>query len=157
MSSYQVSGSLQNNDFITDPEVPCPENLPEPLGWNLLVRPYPIETQTKGGIILSSDEVNYMNTVTNIGRVIKIGPCCWNKPEHGEPWVEEGDFVSYPKHVGSYRKFKGVSYVLLGDDEIVEKLPDPLVFDNDAQSSYLRINIPKEHLEKYNTIYKTKK
>ena len=60
-----------------------------------------------------------------------------------------GDFVAYPKHVGAKRKFKGVSYVVLNDDEITDFLPDPQVFNEDG----CKLNIPKEDLEMYNTIY----
>lgn len=156
--SYQAPSRLNSNDYITDPRVEDPENLPEPLGWNLLVRPYPINNQTRGGIFLNDSEIDYMNTVTNIGRVVLVGSCCWNKSEHGgEPWVEVGDFVSYPKHVGSLRKFKGVSYILLGDDEIVERLTDPLIFGEGPGTGYMQIDIPQEDLEKYNTIYNKKR
>lgn len=153
---YQKSSGLDNNDFITDPNVPDPDNLPEPLGWNIYVRPYPINEQTKGGIILPDDEINFMNQQVNIGRVVKIGPCCWNRSQHtnsetGERfnWVNEGDFVSYPKHKGAYRKFKNVSFLILNDDEIVERLPDPLVFEY----SHFEVNIPEDHLKYYNTVY----
>lgn len=156
LNSYQSSSKLSSNSWITDPTVPDPENLPEPLGWCILVRPYPVAQTSKSSIILSSGEMDFLNHVTNIGRVVAVGPCAWNRAEHvmkdgtQRDWVKVGDFVSFPKHVGSKRKFKGVSYVLMVDDEIVERLPDPQVFDD----GYYHINIPQEHLEKYNTIYK---
>ena len=155
-NSYLANTKLDQNTWITPPEVEDPANLPQPLGWCLLVRPYPIhQDKNKSSIIMSESEIDYMNYVTNIGRVVSIGPCCWQGAEHrqnGEQknWVEVGDFISYPKNVGARRKFKGVSYVLLVDDEIVERLPDPQVFDN----SYYRINIPEDHLKKYNTVHK---
>lgn len=157
--SYGAASKLDNNSWITAPEVPDPENIPEPLGWTLLVRPYAVDmNRQKTSIILPEDDMNMMSYLTNIGRVVSIGPCCWNKPEHLDKngnrfdWVKVGDFVSYPKNVGAKRIFKGVSYVLLVDDEIVEKLPDPQVFDED----YYKLNIPQEDLEKYNTIYNKK-
>ena len=158
-NSYLSNTKLDQNSWITPPEVADPDNLPQPLGWCLLVRPYPIhQDKQKSSIIMSESEIDYMNYVTNIGRVVAIGPSCWQGSEHrinGEQknWVEVGDFISYPKNVGARRKFKGVSYVLLVDDEIVERLPDPQVFDN----SYYRINIPDEDLKKYNTIYRETK
>lgn len=150
--AYQSSSKLDQNHWITDPLTPDPANIPVPLGWCLLVRPYPV-VQQKTSIILSPDAMEHMNYVTNIGRVIAVGPCCWNRAEHKmkdgrqQDWVQVGDFVSFPKNVGQRRKFKGVSYVLLVDDEIVERLPDPQVFDD----GFYRINIPEEHLSKYNT------
>lgn len=154
--SYQAPSSLDQTSWITDPNIPDPENLPIPLGYHILVRPYPIEyNKQKSSLILHSNEIDYMNYVTNIARVVSIGPCCWNRAEHRmsdgsqQDWVKVGDFVSYPKNIGARRKFKGVSFVLLADDEIVERLLDPQVFDD---ASY-RVNIPEDHLTKYNTCY----
>lgn len=153
--SYQAGGRLNNEGWITDPSVPDPDNLPVPLGWTLIVRPYPISEKTRGGIILSADDRNLTANVTNIGRVVSLGKCVWNRPHHRDAegnqfkWVEIGDFVAYPKHVGSKRKFKGVSFIVLNDDEITDFLPDPQVFDETGMS----LEIPKEHLEKYNTVH----
>ncbi len=157
-NAYQSKNKLSNNAWITDPRVPNPDNLPEPLGWHLLIRPYPVkegERITKSGLVVSGSEIDFLNYVTNIGRVVAIGPCCYNRQEHkvgGEKqaWVQVGDFVSFPKNVGSKRKFKGVSFIILADDEVVERLPDPQVF-NDA---YYQIDVPEEHMKLYNTYKK---
>lgn len=153
--TYQAGGRLDNADWVTNPTVPDPENLPVPLGWTVLIRPYPITEKTRGGIILSSDDRNSLSNTTNIGRVVSIGRCCWNRSHHKDAsgnqfqWVQVGDFVAFPKHSGAKRKFKGVSYIVLNDDEITDFLPDPQVYD---EQSY-QLDIPKEHLEMYNTIY----
>jgi len=159
-NAYQDASKLSKNEWITDPRVEDPDNLPEPLGWCLLVRPYPVKQNAKvSTIILPDDQIDHVNYLTNIGRVVAVGPSCWTRPEHktkdGEQkdWAEVGDFITYPRNVGAKRKFKGVSYVLLVDDEIVEKLPDPQVFD---EGTYI-LDVPKEHLKKYNTIYNKKK
>lgn len=153
--TYQAGGRLDSADWVTDPLVPDPQNLPVPLGWTLLIRPYPISEKAQGGILLSTDDRNMMSNITNVGRVVSIGKCCWNRSHHKDAdgnqfqWVKGGDFVAYPKHSGAKRKFKGVSYIVLNDDEITDFLPDPQVYD---ETSYT-LNIPKEHLEKYNTIH----
>jgi len=156
---YQAALKLDKNGWITPPEIKDPDNLPQPLGWTLLVRPYPVVQDKKNSTIIMPDsDVDFMNYVSNVGRVVSVGPSCWTRPEHrnseGEqkPWAEVGDFVTYPKNTGARRKFKGVSYVLLVDDEIVEKLPDPQIFNDDMYT----LDIPKEHLEKYNTIFNKK-
>lgn len=159
-NSYQANFKLDANSWITPPDVKDPDNLPIPLGWLLLVRPYPvISNKAKTSIILPGTEVDYMNYVTNIGRVVAIGPCCWNTAEYltkdGEKqnWVEVGDFISFPKNVGARRKFKGVSYVTLTHDDIMERLPDPQVFDD----SFYKLDIPDDHMTKYNTYKKETK
>lgn len=156
---YTAPSNLDANGWITPPSVPDPDNIPNQLGWTLLVRPYPVIQSSNSSILMPETDINYMSYVSNIARVVAIGPCCWTRPEHknkdGErfDWVKVGDFVSYPKNAGSRRKFKGVSYVQLVDDEIVEQLPDPQVFDDDLYT----LEIPQEHLELYNTIYKKEK
>lgn len=150
------NSSLTQNEWITDPLTEDPQNLPEPLGWTLLIRPYPVKSdEKKSTIILPGDEIDRLNYVTCVGRVIAVGPCCWTRSEHRDKdgerfdWVEVGDFVAYPRHVGAKHKFKGVSYMVLVDDEITQKLPDPQVFDDD----YYTLDIPEEHLTKYNSIH----
>lgn len=134
---YTQGTKISKNTLCSDPRLPDPENLPEPLGWNLLVRPYPVEETTKSGLILPEESVDFYSRMLNIARVVKIGPCCWSRRDHYDRngnqfnWVDVGDVVSYPKHVGVGRKISGIYYVLLGDDEIVEKLPDPSVVNTD--------------------------
>lgn len=154
--SYQSRTRLNDETWVTDARVPDPEHIPIPLGWNILIRPYRIETKTAGGIILTGDDVNFESNLTNIGRVVAIGPCCWSRSYHLDKdgnrfdWVKIGDFISYPKHVGHKRKYKGVSFVVLNDDEVTDLLPDPHVYN---LGKGLQIDIPQEDLEKYNTIY----
>lgn len=156
-NAYEAKSKLSTNSWITAPEEPDPKNLPEPLGWHLLIRPYPIKSLSS--LTLPGSEVDFMNYVTNIGRVVAIGPACWNRVEHKNKegtrfeWCKVGDFVSFPKNVGAKRKFKGVSFIILQDDEIVERLPDPQVFDN----AYYSMDIPEEHMKLYNTYKKETK
>ncbi len=153
--SYQTQSALHRNSWITAATVPDPDNLPIPLGWTVLIRPYSVKDKTSGGIIMANNEIDFMNYVTNIGRIVAIGPCCWSQPHHKSTegktfqWAKVGDFVSFPKNVGARRKFKGVSYVMVIDDEITEILRDPLVSDTPGSV----MDIPQEHLEKYNTVY----
>lgn len=155
MQSYQSNSTMNQNEWISDPTVSDPDNLPIPLGWTVQLRPYGISSVSAGGIILDHGIIDFMNYTLNIGRVVAIGESCWNRPEHknkdGEryEWCKIGDFVSYPRNTGAKRKFKGVSFIMVTDDEVLEILRDPLVFDN---SSY-KLNIPEEDLKKYNTIY----
>jgi co-chaperonin GroES (HSP10) len=158
-NTYQAKSKLDKNSWITPPNEPDPENLPVPLGFLLLVRPYPVITnREKTTLIIPDEEFDFLNYVTNIGRVVAIGDCCWNREEHRmkdgtkKDWVQVGDFISYPKNTGARRKFKGVSYVVLTDEEVNERLPDPQIFDN----SYYKLDIPEEHMLKYNTYKKGK-
>lgn len=154
---YAEPNKAHKNGWITDPNTPDPDNLPQPLGWNILIRPYPITSDRQvSSLIIPDDHIDFLNHITCIGRVVSVGPSSWNRPEHRnkegqqQDWVQVGDFVTYSKNVGARRNFKGVSFVLLTDDDILERLPDPQVFDGDRY----KVNIPEDHLKRYNTIHK---
>lgn len=153
-NAYTSSSKLSDNSWITDPRVPDPVNLPKPAGWTMLVRPYPITQTQKSSIIQSVDHINFLNHTSQIGRVVDIGSACWSDPKkYGPvPWAKVGDFISIPKNVGARRKYKGVSFILIVDDEMNEVLPDPQVFND---GGYYTVDIPEEHMEIYNT-YKHK-
>lgn len=153
---YMTGSKVDTNKGITPASVPDPENLPIPCGWTILVRPYGVTIdENKTGLILPDEQADYMSYLSNVGRVVAVGPCAWTRPEHRNKqneqfdWVQVGDFVSYAKMAGAKRKFKDVSFVLLVDDEVLEKLPDPLVLDDDLY----KIDIPEDHLTKYNSIH----
>lgn len=153
---YQKPSNLHDNDYITDPREPDPENLPIPLGWNILVRPYPVEQKTKGGIILTANDAEYTRNSTNIARVVAIGPCAWNRAQHKNgngdcfKWFEVGDFIAYPRFKGAMRNYKGVTFCILNDDDPIEVLHDPIVF---SEGDSYKLDIPEEDLIRYNTIY----
>ena len=53
MQQAQMGGALKNDLWITDAEEKAdPKVLPELPGFNLLIRPVSIKSETKGGILL---------------------------------------------------------------------------------------------------------
>ncbi len=160
-NAYQASNKLSKNGWITDPRVEDPKNLPRPQGWLMLIRPYPVKYKSKSSLLMPDSEVDFMNYTTNIGRVVSQGLSCYTKPDHRDrhgnysPWCQVGDFISWPKNIGSRRVYKGVSYVVITDDDMNEVLPDPQVFD-DTEAGY-QLDIPEEHMKKYNTYMKETK
>lgn len=153
-NSYQSSQKLSKNAWISDPRVDDPVNLPIPMGWSVLIRPYPVKYKSKSDLVMPDSEVDFMNYTTNIGRVVAIGRSAFTRPEHRDKdgnyyqWFKVGDFVSWPKNVGARRNYKDVSFVLVVDDDVNEVLIDPQVFD-DTESGY-QLDIPEEHYTKYN-------
>jgi len=115
---------LMNDQWITDNEVPDPDVLPEIPGYHVLVRPFSIRNETKGGIIMPDqfkDDIKYLTTV---GRVVKIGDLAYkdtNKFPYGS-WCKEGDFVCYGKHTGQKFLYKGIRYLLIYDDQVIMKI-----------------------------------
>lgn len=159
-NAYQASNKLSKNGWISDPRVPDPKNLPIPMGWSVLIRPYPVKYKSAikmpsgSTLILPDSEVDFMNYTTNIGRVVAIGRSAFTRPEHRDKdgnyyqWFKVGDFVTWPKNVGARRNYKDVSFVMVVDDDVNEVLIDPQVFD-DTEAGY-QLDIPEEHYQKYN-------
>ena len=116
-----------NDEWITDSEVSDPEVLPEIPGYQILVRPYAIRNETKGGILLPDKFADDMKYLTTVGKVIKIGDTAYmdeDKFPKGA-WCCEGDFVCYTKHSGQKFVYQGIRYILLYDDQIMMKIDNP--------------------------------
>ena len=52
MFEPELSGSMLNDEWLSESTVQDPTPLPKIPGYRLLIRPVPIRTKTKGGIIL---------------------------------------------------------------------------------------------------------
>jgi co-chaperonin GroES (HSP10) len=122
-----------DKSWVTDIETPDPEVLPTMFGYNLLVRPIEPDAQV-GNIYLPDQFREDVHYLTNIGRVMAMGSQCYidadakGKNPHGRyghKWCEVGDYVVWGRHRGQKIKVRGVSCVILADDEIVMGLEDP--------------------------------
>ena len=126
-----MSNSTQNDEWITDDEMPDPETLPNVPGYHILVRPLSITTKTKGGIIMPDkfkDDIQYLTTV---GRVAKVGSLAYKdkgKFPSGS-WCSEGDYVCYGKHTGQKFIYQGIRYLLIYDDQVIMTIEDPADID----------------------------
>jgi co-chaperonin GroES (HSP10) len=137
-----------DKSWITDNNVKDPEVLPDIASYYLLVRPVKVEAKA-GSVLLPDsfkDDVQYL---TNVGRVVKVGPTAWRDNDgsqnpygkFGNHFAKEGDYVIWGKHRGTKLKYQAVSYVLLADDEIVMKVDDPKYvnpMDNIAGTAHYR-------------------
>lgn len=125
-----------NKQWMTDNDVPDPENLPEIATYMILVRPIKVEKKV-GSIELPDSFRDDIQFLTNVGRIVRMGPTAFidtdalyhgHKNPHGKfayKFAEVGDYVVWSKHSGVKVKVKGVTYVLLNDDQILMKVEDP--------------------------------
>lgn len=137
-------GRLDGNksDWVTPNTVPDPDPLPSITGWNVLIRPVEVDTEIKVGesksIILPSQFTEDVKYLTNVGRVVAMGPSCYKDPSvkpsdgayfpygrYGNAWCKVGDYVVWGKHQGTKIMVKGVSFVLLQDELILMTVKDP--------------------------------
>jgi len=132
MQQAQMGGALKNDLWITDAEEKAdPTILPELPGFNILIRPVSIKSETKGGIILPNSTKEDMAYLTTVGKVLSIGDLAYkdiNKFPNGS-WCKEGDYVCYGKHAGTKLFYKGIRLILLFDDQIMMKIEDPKDLD----------------------------
>lgn len=131
----------KNESWITDNEIPDPDPLPQVLQYQVLIRPVKIQEtyKTRSGVDIylpdtAKQDIQYL---TNVGRVVAMGPTAFidtdavhagaSNPhgKFGDKVVKEGDYVVWPKNAGTKVKIKGVTFVLLNDDQLILKVDDP--------------------------------
>ena len=57
------------------------EKLPNPTGWRLLVMPFKVKEETKGGIIIAQETLDRARVATQVGYVLKMGDLCYKDQE----------------------------------------------------------------------------
>lgn len=99
-----------------------------PTGNRVLVKPDPVETKTKSGIVLALDEkLEVAASVT--GTVVAIGELAWKEFVDGvfktvyEPYAKVGDRVQYKRYTGVGVKDpdNGNEYILMHDSDIFSR------------------------------------
>lgn len=114
-----ISSARKNDDWITDAGIPDPEVLPKVPGYNILVRPVSVKSETKGGILLPDSVKEDMAYLTTVGRVLSVGDLAYaDEKFKGRAWCKEGDFICYGKHTGHKFFYKGVTLLLIFDDDV---------------------------------------
>ena len=103
------------------------EKLPNPTGWRLLVMPFRVKEETKGGIIIAQETLDRARTAVQVGYVLKMGDLCYKDEEKFAtgPWCKEKDWVIFARYAGSRMEIDGGEIRMLNDDEILGTIDDP--------------------------------
>ena len=102
------------------------EKLPTPTGWRILVMPFKVKEETKGGIIIAQETLEKLRIATNCGYVLKMGPLCYSEKKFTSgPWCKKGDWVIFARYAGSRLPIEGGEVRLLNDDEVLGTIKDP--------------------------------
>ena len=101
--------------------------LPEPVGYRILVLPFTPKEKTKGGILIAQETLDKLRIAVNCGYVIKMGPLAYkDKDKFGEqPWCKKGDWVIFARYAGSRLPIEGGEVRILNDDEVLGTIKDP--------------------------------
>lgn len=118
-------------NFLYDEDLP--ENLPEPAGWKILVRPIRVRAKTEGGIELPASSQEAQSYLRTVGQVIAMGPGCYSHPKFtgAAPWCKVGDWIRYRQHTGHkdlIKTEKGrppAEFIYINDDEVIATAQTP--------------------------------
>ena len=103
------------------------EKLPNPTGWRLLVMPFKVKEETKGGIIIAQETLDRARVATQVGYVLKMGDLCYkdNEKYPTGPWCKEKDWVIFARYAGSRMEIDGGEIRMLNDDEVLVTIDNP--------------------------------
>ena len=117
----------QDEEATNKPSQTNLEKLPDPTGWRILVMPFQVKEETKGGIIIAQETLDRARAAVQVGYVLKKGPLCFADKERYPtgPWCEEKDRVIFARYAGSRMQIDGGEIRMLNDDEILGTIGDP--------------------------------
>ena len=102
------------------------EKLPNPTGWRLLVMPFKVKEETKGGIIIAQETLDRARVATQVGYVLKMGDLCYKDEKFATgPWCKEKDWVMFARYAGSRMEIDGGEIRMLNDDEVLGTIDNP--------------------------------
>ena len=103
------------------------EQLPNPTGWRILVMPFKVKEETKGGIIIAQETLDRARVSTQVGYVLKMGDLCYEDKDKYPtgPWCAEKQWVIFARYAGSRMEIDGGEIRMLNDDEILGTISDP--------------------------------
>ena len=117
----------QDQEATNKPSQTNLEKLPDPTGWRILVMPFQVKEETKGGIIIAQETLDRARAAVQVGYVLKMGPLCY-KDEERYPtgaWCKPKDWVIFARYAGSRMGIDGGEIRMLNDDEILGTIDDP--------------------------------
>ena len=103
------------------------EKLPNPTGWRILVMPFKVKEETKGGIIIAQETLDRARVSTQVGYVLKMGDLCYADKDRYPtgPWCAEKNWVIFARYAGSRMEIDGGEIRMLNDDEILGTIENP--------------------------------
>ena len=116
-------------DSVDKPVVPenTKSQLPEPMGFKVLVAMPQAEEKTEGGILKASQTIRDEEFINICGYVLKLGPDAYNDKNRfpSGPWCKQGDWVVFRAYSGTRMKMYGQEFRLINDDTVEAVVEDP--------------------------------
>ena len=101
--------------------------IPQPTGWRIMVLPFKMKEETKGGIVLAETTLERQQVASQCGLILAMGPQCYaDKERYPEgPWCKVNDWIMFARYAGSRIKIEGGEIRLLNDDEVLATIDSP--------------------------------
>ena len=101
--------------------------LPDPVGYKILVVKPEIEERSEGGILKPQEFLRKEEAGAVVGFILKVGPMAYLDKEKFPtgPWCKEGDFVLIGAYRGSRFSVNGKEFIMVNDDMIEGTVSDP--------------------------------
>ena len=117
----------QDEEATNKPSQTNLEKLPNPTGWRILVMPFQVKEETKGGIIIAQETLDRARAAVQVGYVLKMGPLCYDDKDKYPTgaWCKPKDWVIFARYAGSRMEIEGGEIRMLNDDEILGTIDDP--------------------------------
>ena len=103
------------------------KQLPEPVGYHILVALPEAEEKYESGIIKSDETRRFEEVLATVFFVVKLGPDAYKdsvKFPTGA-WCKEGDFILARPNSGTRLKIHGREFRLINDDTVEAVVADP--------------------------------
>ena len=103
------------------------DKVPNPTGYRMTLFPLKLESKTKSGLYLTDETVQESQLTTNICKVLKMGPECYEDKQKfpSGPWCKVDDWVLITRYAGSRIRIDGGELRIINDDEILAVIDDP--------------------------------
>lgn len=105
---------------------------PRAILWRMVIEPYEPPDTTAGGIVLAEEALETERLLTNVGKVINMGPLCYRGKTtsgltmEGDANPKVGDWVVFGTYGGQKVRTKsGRVYVVINDDNILGVVEKP--------------------------------
>ena len=118
---------IRAHEATKEPEKTNLEKLPNPTGWRLLIMPFRVKEETKGGIIIAQETLERARSAVQVGYVLKMGDLCYKDEDKFPtgPWCKPKDWGIFARYAGSRMDIDGGEIRMLNDDEVLGTIDDP--------------------------------
>lgn len=96
----------------------------EPVEYNVIVRPDPVEEKTAGGLYLPDDHRDREKHATTRGMIVAMSAMAYSRTPSGDEWTgakpQPGSRVMFGKYSGrTFDGVDGVQYRVMKDEDVI--------------------------------------